>query len=58
MPFDMESLKALPGKLSTFLGSDAAPVVLGEAAQGIMAGHPNTWQSGLGAVGAGFVAVP
>jgi hypothetical protein len=47
-------VKGLMSNIGTFLGSDAAPVVLGGAAEAVMAGHPDTWQAQLGRLGAGL----
>ena len=38
-------------RVGDFLNSDMLPVALGMGAQGFMAGHPNTWQAGLGRAG-------
>jgi hypothetical protein len=52
MAFTMKELENLPTTIGEFLSSESAPVVLGSAAQGIMAGHPDEWQYGLGGVAA------
>ena len=52
MAFDLAGLKALPGRLSDFINSDAAPVVLGGGAQAVMAKDPTSWQYQLGGLGA------
>lgn len=38
-------------RVGDFFNSDMLPVALGMGAQGIMAGHPNSWQAGLGRAG-------